>query len=790
MNTNVLEKLEELIDKPLNAYSSNQIHSTASIDNTFHSQKRLLLKKGKTFGFTIRRWYTIQGDQILMYKSKNSKKPKKIKSLRNTKIRSDTRAANKENRLCINIVFEDKKSVWITMETEPQKQQLLAYLSKFSQSTYGEPSNMKKGAIESPSMISMTINLESGLTKYLNNEITTTQMQTKREDADIPDMEKLTEDISFVAAMAKYRNEIKAKGDIEINVPISDRKMISFHEFSKNIHHFSSDIVPHNPEKIEVTVTEGNRSSVIPISEMKMADLKAKTMTSLSFLRWESHFEPRGRFTKKVCSQTSPKARIDTSPEDLQCTVRKTGENYTSRTNLKFDRKVTDKLANQNEGGDDIKIVRALSRSFEDATIESGRLPFKGDKALRNQTVCSDVSIEIDQLDSDDFAIDRSSQVSNFSSFGSFTESKYPFEKGFSRKLAMNAFGPHIASRISPMENIKSLRREGISANSRDLPVVMEENTDNLNVILETAPQQINTIMPTLHDPYGQKKLGLRRSMLARLVSVVKARLEKPKATSFITAPASPEIALQLMHEFRIKEAHDMYMALSEKDYKYRLSAIECDLLLLGLTGGRKETEAILQKVNEFSTRLHQQPTPLKKNINEFLSHEVVRAECNLMKSVMNAILGNKLQGLLCISESWSIFKKLDILLENKKLHDTIEPQIRNRILFGVGLFNLVFSLFPQSLLRVMRIIGFSPNRTIGIKKLQACWRNKTVRSAHAALLLCVYHLEFGSEILHACKVVELALKDYPCIPYFLWLGAVVSWKFCQVNLAYLRLFL
>ena len=768
MNASTLEKLEQLILKPSNL--QNQISSNPHadiLDKSFATKKRLLLKKGRTFGFTIRRWYTIVGFELLLYQSKQSIKPKKIKSLHGAKVKSDGKVINKEKHLGLNLLLADHSSVWLAVDNETEKQQLLMLLNP----GIDNPPAPKSRLQESKSVA--TLGLEVSESKDVS--VTSNGIITIFDDADV--FEDLNEETSFAKTVTSYSLSMtKLKTEVDTQSRLnSARKILQYRDPSYSIQ----------------TLAENNE----------------KGMSLLERLCAEN-----GIIT---CKRSDPPSY----PDELLKSYSNGNQTFARVPPLKWKGPgskgvdmILDGLIDSNSGSD-------IQRSVPTANGSLAHMPNKGSPHKRMKSKVSHVrslsEVErakhsfpdaefvgseqrksIEQFFEGSLKLDKENAGCDFMRFSLMmcndSKTANAFNKAnddiFTLNATLNTFGPRVTGNSKYFDQFKDIGAEdALLSQTLTLIPDAKDLTEDYKILSSLdakkgdfpseGPKKLTIGLPP------ERRFGLRKSLLTKLVHLIDTRCqESQNYDSSKLAGMSADEALNLMYQFRIKEAREVYKHLSTTDFRHRLSVIECDLLLLGLNGSRKEITDVLTHVSEFQALLNQNQAPQKKNLNNFVNHEVMRAESNLIKAFVNGILGNKLQFLLCVSESWSIFKKLDILLENKKVNDTVDSSNRNRVLFGTGLFNLVFSLIPSNLLKVMRIIGFTPNRALGIKKLEKCWKNNTIRSPHAAVLLCVYHLEFGSEVLHACKIVESALTQYPHIPYFLWLGAVLSWKFCQVN--------
>jgi len=126
---------------------------------------------------------------------------------------------------------------------------------------------------------------------------------------------------------------------------------------------------------------------------------------------------------------------------------------------------------------------------------------------------------------------------------------------------------------------------------------------------------------------------------------------------------------------------------------------------------------------------------------------ELVYAECLLLKAMLTVCEDETLvsfmkaglkvrQCYVSFKECWNILQQRDWSNDQHKSH--FEGGVR----LGVGTFNLIMSLLPPRITRLMEFVGFSGSREMGLKQLLATYRDNTcLRQFLAAILLLGYHL-------------------------------------------------
>lgn len=358
----------------------------------------------------------------------------------------------------------------------------------------------------------------------------------------------------------------------------------------------------------------------------------------------------------------------------------------------------------------------------------------------------------------------------------------YPPDDSFiSRPVDIyDSFGPHLMGRGSPFNPLEEILND-------DEDNLIVRTLSHAREMLEIEEDQKVIERMQSKKEHGSLKYGLSREIRSYYVEGnceenLFTRLESKKSRMLSYQPAnSLEDAFELLHNFELAEAKELFSTLAKDNPRIKLFVIECDLIILSLNGKKELVESCLQELSQLTTQLLQMSPTLKSNPNAHYENEITKAECIVLKGILNVVLNHKWQAFLCISESWRIIKKLEAQLQNPKIQAELSLEVSNRILFAVGAFNLAFSLVPPTLRKILKIVGITPNKQLGLQLLQKCWETKFSRSMYAALLISCYHLEFESDSQKACEVIEKAMIQFCRFPLFSWVGALLSWRFFQV---------
>ncbi|XP_061664691.1 uncharacterized protein LOC133494677 isoform X2 [Syngnathoides biaculeatus] len=182
-----------------------------------------------------------------------------------------------------------------------------------------------------------------------------------------------------------------------------------------------------------------------------------------------------------------------------------------------------------------------------------------------------------------------------------------------------------------------------------------------------------------------------------------------------------------------------------------------------------------------------------QRNLQEEEMHaELCYAECLLQKATLTFVQDENMisfiKGGIKIRSSYQIYKDchnvLNVARELSSQSDS-HRQFEGGVKLGIGSFNLMVSLLPQRILRLLEFMGFSGNREFGLSQLREGTTGSSLRSILCTLTLLFYHtyvsLVLGSgegSVAEAEALLEPYLHKYPK-------GAII--QFYSARLAALR---
>lgn len=137
-----------------------------------------------------------------------------------------------------------------------------------------------------------------------------------------------------------------------------------------------------------------------------------------------------------------------------------------------------------------------------------------------------------------------------------------------------------------------------------------------------------------------------------------------------------------------------------------------------------------------------------QSNLQEEEMHaELCYAECLLQKATLTFVQDENMisfiKGGIKIRTSFQIYKECQNVLNAAQDVDGQSDafrQFEGGVKLGVGSFNLMLSLLPQRILRLLEFIGFSGNRSFGLSQLREGASSQSLRSILSALTLLFYN--------------------------------------------------
>nr|XP_023401026.1 tetratricopeptide repeat protein 39B isoform X6 [Loxodonta africana] len=137
----------------------------------------------------------------------------------------------------------------------------------------------------------------------------------------------------------------------------------------------------------------------------------------------------------------------------------------------------------------------------------------------------------------------------------------------------------------------------------------------------------------------------------------------------------------------------------------------------------------------------------LEQLTEEEMHAEICYAECLLQKAALTFVqdenMINFIKGGLKIRTSYQIYKEcLSILhvIEKNKREQQLFYEFEGGVKLGIGAFNLMLSLLPARIIRLLEFIGFSGNRELGLLQLREGASGRSMRAPLCCLTILGFH--------------------------------------------------
>ncbi|KAK0088393.1 hypothetical protein PV325_012176 [Microctonus aethiopoides] len=161
---------------------------------------------------------------------------------------------------------------------------------------------------------------------------------------------------------------------------------------------------------------------------------------------------------------------------------------------------------------------------------------------------------------------------------------------------------------------------------------------------------------------------------------------------------------------------------------------------------------------------------------------ELCYAESLLLKAMLTFVEDETLVSFvkagLKIRTCFLLYKECLIILNTRKWENEMHRvHFESGVRMGIGTFNLMISLLPGRVIKLLEFIGFSGDKTFGLQELESGYNDRRgIRNVLCAITLLSYHLIATFILSHNdgdldwCeKALEQELKDHPDGAWFLF---------------------
>lgn len=130
------------------------------------------------------------------------------------------------------------------------------------------------------------------------------------------------------------------------------------------------------------------------------------------------------------------------------------------------------------------------------------------------------------------------------------------------------------------------------------------------------------------------------------------------------------------------------------------------------------------------------------------------------------------------VRQAWKIFERIFNLYRDPKTRPRLDRETAGAVEFSVGAFNLVNSILPTKLRKLVAFFGFPTDRILALRLLNQCHDGGGLRARVAAALLLMYHVVLQSffsfnaaaHIAEADRILKVNLELFPDGGLFIYL--------------------
>uniref|UniRef100_A0AAV2KIH0 Tetratricopeptide repeat protein 39B n=1 Tax=Knipowitschia caucasica TaxID=637954 RepID=A0AAV2KIH0_KNICA len=223
------------------------------------------------------------------------------------------------------------------------------------------------------------------------------------------------------------------------------------------------------------------------------------------------------------------------------------------------------------------------------------------------------------------------------------------------------------------------------------------------------------------------------------------------------TAIQETQCALNLVLNNKFSEALDLLRPWWKNSMYHALGYSSILVMQATMTFDQRDIQTAMSTIKEALTtcqRFRRRNSMVGSLLNkqstmqeEEMHAELCYAECLLQKATLTFVQDENMisfiKGGIKIRTSYQIYKDCqNVLNANQEVDGQSNAfrQFEGGVKLGVGSFNLMLSLLPQRILRLLEFIGFSGNRSFGLSQLREGASNHSLRSILCSLTLLFYN--------------------------------------------------
>ncbi|XP_030379809.1 tetratricopeptide repeat protein 39B-like [Scaptodrosophila lebanonensis] len=167
-----------------------------------------------------------------------------------------------------------------------------------------------------------------------------------------------------------------------------------------------------------------------------------------------------------------------------------------------------------------------------------------------------------------------------------------------------------------------------------------------------------------------------------------------------------------------------------------------------------------------------------KKNFSQMTDLECHAELCMAEGLLLNALLtfiedenlSSLIRGSLKVRQCYNLYRSCEQIMKQRKWESlTLKSHFDSGVRMGIGTFNLMISMLPARIVKILEFIGFTANKHSGLNDLYIGYQEAGLRQVLCALTLLGYHLMVVAMLSHQhgdltlCQdILSAMLEKYP----------------------------
>uniref|UniRef100_A0A674PFJ7 Tetratricopeptide repeat protein 39B n=1 Tax=Takifugu rubripes TaxID=31033 RepID=A0A674PFJ7_TAKRU len=223
--------------------------------------------------------------------------------------------------------------------------------------------------------------------------------------------------------------------------------------------------------------------------------------------------------------------------------------------------------------------------------------------------------------------------------------------------------------------------------------------------------------------------------------------------------------ALQLFLNNRFADALALLKPWKSESMYHAMGYSSILVMQAAMTFEPKDMDAAMTSLRESLQTCQRFQTFSKEKKKEEMHAELCYAEVLLQKAALTFLdesLISFIKGGMKIRHSYQIYKDcqdLSNVIKDLEKQKSTYVHFKGGINMGIGSFNLMLSLLPSRVIRLMEFLGFSGDRELGLSELREGATSNSLRSILSTLTLLMFHLYIT--VILGKNTAEALLKPY-----------------------------